>query len=90
MRSRQVLGKSSVVECALRELTSGKIWWAGTGLNRRRQDFSDLGGVGTIGRYRLTLRGIPGSYPTPVTKLRRSRPMPSDGSDTTLTQRLTR
>src|SRR5207253_9985020 len=32
--------------------------------------FSDLGGVGTTGRYRMTLRGIPASYPTTVTELR--------------------
>jgi hypothetical protein len=63
-------------------------WWAGTGLNRRHQDFQVLGWVGlsaTIGNHPEEFQALGGIS---VSVSSRWHPMVSDGSDTNLTQRI--
>ena len=67
--------------------TTWKKWWAGAGLNRRHEDFQVLGWPGlsaTIGHHPEEFQALAGIS---VSVCSQSRPMMSDGSDTTLTQR---
>jgi hypothetical protein len=73
-------GRKNVIAKSLKE------WWAGTGLNRRHQDFQVLvwsGLSATIGHH---WQGFQALAHLPPQNRSRWHPIAPDGSDTTLTQ----